>query len=534
MISDIEASDWDSTPDESKYNATNVPFAAPLDSLLARLRPMTKGTTPVTESSAHKLVPNCPAFRRTWARTPHAKEEEKRREKALLDNTMGEIAVSSTAVTSLCSLPSSSATSATVRVSNSAPSSITSTSITSTFLQPSNGSKVVNEGEDEKSDFEIITERILQRKRCENLNPGLDELEANFDLSRGILQVIDDINKCSIKDDLKRVYARKFHIASPEIPSASSVRVKCSSDSNIYSALERQSSKKSHFSDSSSDNGLYYSRERTRHNPGSSSGSSHVASSLNRFDDQISSSMDATSSLAKYLSALPEPILSKANESRRVAGQNTSVVYSTAPIRANGVDSRGSPTEVDCSRPPSLPLHIAKQAYGNGYGSRKSSQSDISSGYFSQEDTETRISALVHDFIQPVHKIIDNAFSNSKTLQNNLVQNGLASNASRIPHADHHSQLKQSEELSSARNSAFKHVPPKHHANFTDHQRSALLDAEVAFYTKYLEVAQRLGSRKIETRNLRDPVAKILSRGDCYVSNDLISYYTCSLQQNGS
>ena len=61
---------------------------------------------------------------------------------------------------------------------------------------------------------------------------------------------------------------------------------------------------------------------------------------------------------------------------------------------------------------------------------------------------------------------------------------------------------------------AFPELPFSHY----QHHNQSLLDREVTFYNRYSEFTERLGIRKIEGRDCRDPVAHVLQEGDDYVS----------------
>ena len=486
----IAVSEWDSTPDNGRnHAATNVPFVSPTEDL-AQLRRAKTRSTP--ESNAKRIVPHCPAARRTWARTPHAKDEETAREKSLLDNTLDRTVVMSATATS-SHLTSLSDMSSTVN-----PSAVTSSSDKFT-----NDTETVKGERPEKSDFEKITERILARKEPESFSFNGDELKSKFDLSRGILMVIDDINKWNIKEDIKRVYASKFRRAGVSASSSVSA-AKCSPDSHRRSKVTTEYLQKLLLSDESS--GTDSKNEVVLSNAGPSANNVDNSTLLRRESD----------SLFRRLSALPKPNPSSRNDMPKgIVTENTNVVYSTAPLRSNYEESEMKTSNYGAFGPVIVSSHVNSQTYSkapiaNSHGSRQSSLSDISSGYSSLHDTESKIEAIVENFMQPVRKIIDDAFATHKISHEDEF-------VSKTGTGDQ--TFRRTRGISSHCSSAFMPIPSELAAEqVSEENKTTLLDTEVDFYTKYLEIAQRMGIRKIATRECKDPVAKILSHGDRYVS----------------
>jgi len=490
LRSNNEVIDWGFTPEKDRNNTFNVPVVSTVSDNFRRLRGKATDATP--NSSAKETAPNCPATRRTWARTPHAKEEEKRRKKVLLDSILDQTVVTST-VTKSSHMTSSSGVSATVDVS------------TEKLAEDDDPMKEENR---EKSDFDKLAERILGRHRCEALNPTVDELKRQFDLSKGVLDVIGEINKWSVREDIKRMYACKFRLVGMQT-STSKKAVKCSPDRSRPSKVTIENLKKPSLPCNSCDNVL---------NPGNrgiSFDHPNTVSPTGEGDDLTPMSSEIES-LSNYLSALPEPKSSCRNDlQKRTETRNTGVVYSIAPLNSQEfvVPSRDSAFgQVVVSS------QINDQAYrkfssANACTSKQSSQSDLSSGYFSLEDTEDKISAIVENFMSPVRKIVDDAFeahmrSNDSHEGNEFVSGTLFTSSK-------NQVLRQFEGPPLHFGSAFVQIPPKSHIErSSDLSRISLLDEEVAFYTKYLEIAQSRKMRKIATRPCKDPVAQVLTHRD--------------------
>ena len=454
MRPEVRSSHWSSIPEEGKSSA-------PAHNINQAQISRRINVTP--ESSTKRMVPNGPTARRTWARTPHAKDEQQRREKSLLENTV-----------------------------NRAP-------------DLSENAGVIKEQGEAKSDFQELTDRILGRKRYESVGPTIDKLKQKFDLSRGMWQVMNDINKWNIIEDIKRVYACKLSLASTQTSNPND-RVKCSPERSRLSKLEVEHLQKP-------DCILSATNDRTLCN------ATNAMPFTNNVDDLISSRAE-DEQFVRYLSSLPEPAFSHRNHiGRRAGNENTTVVYSTAHLRPNCEKSSIISSEDSIFPPVVTSSQENDQIYTkthstSSYDSRRSSQSDLSSGYYSLDDTESKISAIVNNFMHPIRKIIDDAFARNNTPHESHVQDGP------VPISTPGDQtLGQSQGILSNGTSAFTQIPSKHHSGkLSELDMTTQLDSEVEFYTKYLEIAQRMGIRKIATRQCRNPVAKILSNDDCYVS----------------
>ena len=493
LKSSNEMTDCGFTPEKGRNNTANVPFVSAVSDDFGQLRGKATDATP--NSGAKKTAPNCPAARRTWARTPHAKEEEKRRKKALLDIMLNQTVVTSTGTKS-SHLTSSSDALATANISTEK-------------LEEDNDP--MNEDNRQKSDFDKLAERILGRHRCEVLNPTVDEFKRKFGSSEGVLKVIGEINKWSVREDIKRMYACKFRLAGMQTFNSNSA-VKYSPEGSRQSNVTIENLQNHSLPCNSCDNGA------NKGNRGISFNQLSTAS-LTIEEDKSTPMSSEVESLSNYLSALPKPKLNGRNDlQKRTEAVNDSVVYSIAPSNSQefGVPSRDSAFgQVIISSQVDNQTH--HQAYSaTACCSKQSSQSDLSSGYFSLENTEDRISAIVENLMSPLHKVIDDAFmahkpSNDGHKGSELVSGTLFANS-------RNQVFKQFEGYSLDCGSAFAQIPPKSHIEqSSDLSKVSLLDEEVAFYTKYLEIAQSRKMRKIAMRPCKDPVAQILSHCDNYV-----------------
>lgn len=477
----IETEDWSTTPDEAKDQAdvTSVPLVSPMDSLLAWLNPEKMDSTPLVDLSTLKLVPNCPAARRTWARTPHAKEEERKRQKAELENTLGQTFDSSTVIAS---------------------SSVTETVPTSSTSSMSNV-ETVDIG---KSDFQLITERILGGHKCEGLHLNPAELKARFDLSNGILKVMDDINRWSIEEDMRRVSAYTHNLTGLPV---SSIR-NTSSDCSNPSARNGETRSSSSSLASTVTDSVNERRAPCLHS---------VTSDTKTPVCYVKALLYSSDSLVNYLSSLPNPVTANENVIGKGPENATSVVYSTAAVRMNRNEQRVKASSVSASNPSTVASQAIDKLYAghrlvSSIDSRTSSQSDASSGYVSLEDTNRTLSSG-RGSVCPANEIIDNALKKSSLEALN-----------RGPVAPSNEKCNGTYSINGSAFKPFSSKLRNGHRHATRSCSIELLDAEVAFYTKYLELATRLRSRKIETRDCHNPIAKKMTNCDCYVSHGFLKF----------
>ena len=458
---------------------------------------------------------NCPMIKRRWARTPHAKEEEERRNR---DNLNMDDAIDH-----------NSTFSATVAETHFADSKKTDTSRTNCL-----------KGGD--SDFFV---------------PDL-EWRSKFDVSKGILQVIDDINKWNIQEDMKKVCAYKGKFS--KTPAGSTHKSK--DDAPLLPSLSSNSINRNADAFHETSFSPVHS-QRQRNSP--------VSASVIQLASKISPSPNVSSNngsgdvLLNYLAALPE--LKNQNE-RKSKDMHDSVtktsgmIYSTASLRGNqGLGCASSIAGATKGKE----IHVYKSAdssattcgVNQNSAMKPTSQTQTSQDSTSQKRLDRlissgRISAIVEEHLRPVRSMIDNAFAlEINQYQQSAVEPSIRENShqsvtridtthfskanSDVPsqsngHTEgrlHSSAGSAFRKISKDSNSSLKERPyDSYFVNIlkAENEVSAeylnvkILDTEVAFHTRFLEVAQRLGGRRIETRDCHDPVFKILTLGDAHVS----------------
>eukprot|EP00795_Rhopilema_esculentum_P014509 gene14509-5569_t len=462
--------------------------------------------TPQAEFGLDLPVINCPMIKRSWARTPHAKEEEERknRDNLNMDNT----------------IDYNSTFSATAAETHLADSKKTDTSSTNCL---------------KGSDSDLFAP---------------DEWRSKFDISKGILHVIDDINKWNIQEDMKKVCSYKGKLSKTPAGSAH----KSKDDAPLLPSFSSDNTNRN--ADTFSETSFSPVHPQRQRNSPISASIVPLASTISPSPNVSSSNNGSGDVLLNYLAKLPE--LKNHNVTKT---SESGMIYSTASLRGNqglgGVSSFAGATkgkEIVYKNADSSPTTcgVNQNSATKPTSQTQNSQDSTSQKRLDRFISSSRIAAIVEEHLRPVRSVIDNAFAlEISQYQQSAVEPSIRENSdqsvSRIDAAyfskansDVSSQSNGHTEgrLHSSAGSAFRKISKD--SNFSLKERPydsyyvnilkaeneisaeyssvKILDTEVAFHTRYLEVAQRLGGRRIETRDCHDPVFKILTLGDAYVS----------------
>ncbi|XP_065053840.1 uncharacterized protein LOC135682749 isoform X2 [Rhopilema esculentum] len=460
--------------------------------------------TPQAEFGLDLPVINCPMIKRSWARTPHAKEEEERknRDNLNMDNT----------------IDYNSTFSATAAETHLADSKKTDTSSTNCL---------------KGSDSDLFAP---------------DEWRSKFDISKGILHVIDDINKWNIQEDMKKVCSYKGKLSKTPAGSAH----KSKDDAPLLPSFSSDNTNRN--ADTFSETSFSPVHPQRQRNSPISASIVPLASTISPSPNVSSSNNGSGDVLLNYLAKLPE--LKNHNVTKT---SESGMIYSTASLRGNqglgGVSSFAGATkgkEIVYKNADSSPTTcgVNQNSATKPTSQTQNSQDSTSQKRLDRFISSSRIAAIVEEHLRPVRSVIDNAFAlEISQYQQSAVEPSIRENSdqsvSRIDAAyfskansDVSSQSNGHTEgrLHSSAGSAFRKISKD--SNFSLKERPydsyyvnilkaeneisaeyssvKILDTEVAFHTRYLEVAQRLGGRRIETRDCHDPVFKILTLGDAY------------------
>ena len=568
----METDDWNSqTPKDASRIEQTPSYIEPksvVDRAMDRLRiHYVKFTPPAAK--AYRNVPQCPSSKRRWARTPHAKEEAERLSaNSNLDSTsidQSELSVNGAAP----SQPQSAAEGDRLLVEKNTENVTNDTrlsSLTSQEQAPIHRAKTV--------------QNLADTKAIDNLDSNENDWKSGVDLSRGILPVLDQINRLSIRDDIKRIFAlRTLSFASPRAADRlTATSTKSGSDSSLYFASKGTEKTKGQ-PDYSSDSGVYRTESVVRQVSNLISKSHALKAESRPSHQNVHSDSSVTSS--KFPHHLPvgsdNGRTSHTQTLTGLRGQtNGGVIYSTAPMRMSpsssasnhrqvqqSFSSKQGPNEAQITmRPAEFPFEYEILT--------KTSDSPASQGISRSKDTLGKISAIVDQYMKPVRSMIDSAFTaqlsneaikerepmiesnennpmRSQSTSHAVLHSGFSSLSNNQLVSDARKRLNSgtisSLENSNTPGSAFRRVPAvsswktepvRSYADRAlriecpstpEYCKPALLDAEVAFHTKFLEVASRLGTRRIEQRECRDPVARFLNNGDDYVSFPTSSHF---------
>ena len=554
----MDTDDWNAPTPKDASRIGQIPsYIEPksvVDRAMDRLRiDYVKFTPPAAK--AYRNVPQCPSSRRRWARTPHAQEEANRMSaNSNLDCTatdQSELSVNEAAPSQSQSVAEGDRLLVEKNTEN-ATDDTRLRSLTSQEQAPIHRVKTV--------------QNLAETKAIDNFDSNQNDWKSGVDLSRGILPVLDQINRLSIRDDIKRVFVhRTLSFASPRAADRlTATSTKSGSDSSLY-FVSKGTEKTKAQPDYSSDSGVY--RIESVVPPISNlTSKSHALKAESRPSHQsVHSDSSVTSSEFPHHLAIGSDngLASHSQTLTGLRGQtNGGVIYSTAPMRMSPSSSASNHRQVQQSfsskqipneaqmtkRPAESPFEYEILT--------KTSDSPASQGMSRSNDTLGKISAIVDQYMRPVRSMIDSAFTAQLSNQavnerepliesnkNNLIRSqstSFGSLSNNQPVSDARKRLDSgttsSLENSNTPGSAFRRVPAvsslktepvRSYADRAlriecpstpEYCKPALLDAEVAFHTKFLEVASRLGTRRIEQRECRDPVARILSDGDDYVS----------------
>lgn len=560
----METDDWNAQTPKDASKIDQIPLyiepKSVIDRAMDRLRVEYVKFTPPAAAKSFRDAPQCPSSRRRWARTPHAKEEADRLSASMnLDSTI----IDQPVLTVNGAAPSQpqSDIEGNRRLTEKTTENVTDDtrlrSLTSQEQAPIHRVKTI--------------QNLADTDAIDNSDLSENEWKSGVDLSSGILPVLDQINRLSIRDDIKRVFAlRTLSFASPRVVDRlTATSTKSGSDSSLYFASKGTEKTKGQ-PDYASDSGVYRN-ERVVPEAFNLTSKPHALKDEARPSHHTVHS-DSSVSSSEFPHRLPIGSDSERTSHTQtltgVRGQtNGGVIYSHAPMRTNTssyasnhrqfqqhFSSRHVPNKaqmvIDAMRPAELPLE-------------HQILTKTSDSLASQGTSKSKISAIVDQYMKPVRSMMDNAFTSH--LSNQAIKEKvplLVSNENNpmlsqsINHAVLHSSassLSSDQPISNARKrldsgtsssfensnntgSAFRRVPAVSSSktepgrsyadralriecpSTPEYCKPALLDSEVAYHTKFLEVATRIGTRKIEQRNCRDPVAKILSDGDDYVS----------------